>query len=354
MPASLLRAAAKRLPAPLQRPLRAAWHAWRRRRAWTDPPRLAAAPKPRPVPKPLAAASEPAAEAQRSPPAVPIRTFRVRLPVPPARPSGAGASTAIRSDPASSLHIVAPRKLYIPKVLEPTGLAGHDAPTLACFLAAAEQMPIGTIFDIGSNVGIFSLLATSLTQHRVVAFEPSPDIAAVARAIAARNGLEPVVEDLALGATDGSATLFLSPTDSSNSLLAGFREATGDLSVTVERLDSYCARTGVTPGLLKIDTEATEPDVLRGASRLLRETRPWMICEVLAGRTEAELTALLEPLGYAWYRIGSEVPLRRRTTIEGDPTYAEMNWLLAPEPPSDLFWRRMRAWLHALAECQPD
>jgi FkbM family methyltransferase len=251
------------------------------------------------------------------------------------------------------LRIVAPRNLYVPKVLEPTGLAGHDAPTLACFLAAAELMPIGAIFDIGSNVGVFSLLATALTHHRVVAFEPSPDVAAVARSIAARNGLEPIVEQLALGATDGSATLFLSPTDSSNSLLAGFRPAKGDVTVTVERLDSYCERTGVVPGLLKIDTEATEPDVLRGASHLLESTRPWMICEVLAGRTEAELTALLRPLGYAWYRIAADVPLRPRSTIEGDPTYAEMNWLFAPEPPSRLFWERMTAWQRALAECGP-
>jgi hypothetical protein len=84
--------------------------------------------------------------------------------------------------------------------------------------------------------------------------------------------------------------------------------------------------------------------VLRGAAGLLAGRRPWIICEVLAGRTEAELMAILEPLDYAWYRIDGAGPLDRRTTIEGDPTWKHMNWLFAPAEPSPAFWQSFAAW----------
>jgi hypothetical protein len=156
------------------------------------------------------------------------------------------------------------------------------------------------------------------------------------------NDLGIVVEEIALGATAGTAELFLSEnSDSSNSLRIGFRPSRKSVRVVVETLDGYIARTSVVPGVLKIDTESTEPDVLRGAARLLAEHRPWLICEVLAGRTETELTEILEPLGYAWYRIDGPGPLERRTVLEGDRSYAHLNWLFAPAPPSDDFWRSM-------------
>jgi hypothetical protein len=123
--------------------------------------------------------------------------------------------------------------------------------------------------------------------------------------------------------------------------------------VTVERLDSYCHRTGTVPSLLKIDTEATEPDVLRGAAGLLSRDRPWIVCEVLAGRSEGDLMAVMRPHDYAWYEIGGDLPLRRRDEIAGDPSYRRLNWLFAPEPPPDVFWQRMAAWRRALADCGP-
>jgi FkbM family methyltransferase len=281
------------------------------------------------------------------------RAFDLRLPVPPAGPGQASRPLVLVANPPRSIYVSVSRSLYVPRELEPTGLAGYDPDTLACFLAAAERPPIGAIFDVGANVGIFTLLACALTRHRVIAFEPEPRLAGVLRMIAADNDLSPVVEELALGATDGSATLFLSAvTDSSNSLLEGFRPARGSIEVTVRRMDAYCARSRTIPSLLKVDTEATEPDVLRGAAGLLSRHRPWIVCEVLAGR-EADLMAVMRPHDYAWYEIGGDPPLPRREEIVGDPEYRRLNWLFAPAPPPDLFWDRMAAWRRALADCGP-
>jgi FkbM family methyltransferase len=274
-----------------------------------------------------------------------VRAFDIRMPVGPG---------GVRPGAPATLRIEAPSGLFVPRVLESSGLAGYEPNAAASFLAAIDLVDARAVFDVGANIGVFALLASASTAASVTAFEPTPDIATAFRAIVDANRLRCQVETIALGASDGTATLHLSAsTDSSNSLLAGFRAEVGTLEVPLERLDSYCVRTGVWPTVLKVDTEATEPDVFRGATRLLGETRPWIICEVLAGRTESALMEVLGPFGYHWYQITDSMPFPSSETIVGDPTYRELDWLFAPIPPPDRFWTRALAWREALAACLP-
>jgi FkbM family methyltransferase len=171
----------------------------------------------------------------------------------------------------------------------------------------------------------------------------------VARRAAERNDLRIVVEELALGREAGTATFFLSDrTDSSNSLAEGFRESSRQLDVTVETLDGYCARTGVVPAVLKVDTETTEPDVLAGAAATIAAHRPWIMCEVLYGRREGELAEVMAPHGYTWYHLRGEDDPRPVDTLDGDPGYDDLMYLLAPEPVDAAFWQLTRDWRAAL------
>lgn len=271
-------------------------------------------------------------------PPLAVRRFSLTLPVPP-------QGGAFRT----SLGIEAPGRMYVPRRLEESGVARYEPEAMAVFLAAIERHAGRPVFDVGANVGVFAVVAAATTGAAVVGFEPTPDLAATFRSIVAANGLDCIVEELALGASSGRATLHLSDiTDSSNSLRSGFRPGTRVVDVEVERLDDYIARTGRSPGVLKIDTESTEPDVLRGAVELLRTARPWMVCEVLAGRTEPELMDILRPLGYRWYPLTDAMPAVEADEIRGDPTYQHMDWLFVPEPPDDAFWSSAREWRAAL------
>jgi FkbM family methyltransferase len=276
----------------------------------------------------------------------PERVVELAMPLP-----AAGSRTA----PAvPSLTIRTPLRTYVNRLLADSGLAGYEPDTLACFLAAIEENGSAPVFDVGANIGVFSWLAAALTPATVVAFEPTPDLAAQMRAICAANDLAVRVEEVALGAEPGTAELYLSDkTDSSNSLRAGFRASHRSVSVPVETIDGYVARTGTTPAVLKVDTESTEPDVLRGAAGLLAVSRPWIICEVLAGRTEEGLMSILRPLDYAWYRIDAPGALERRAVIEGDPSYAHMNWLFAPTEPSPAFWQASAEWRKSIEATKP-
>jgi hypothetical protein len=87
--------------------------------------------------------------------------------------------------------------------------------------------------------------------------------------------------------------------------------------VPVVTIDRICTSRDLDVDLIKIDTETTEPAVLRGAAHVLARQRPDIICEVLAGRDAGRaLEAVLGPLKYDYFLLTPEGP-RRKAHIEG-------------------------------------
>lgn len=284
-----------------------------------------------------ARASAPAAPPQPARPADTATERRVPIPVPGA--------------PGRVLTMTASADLMVPRKLAQDGLAAYEPSALPCFLAAIGAAGPGAVLDIGANVGLYAAVAAACSDREVVAFEPFPTLAEVAGRLAADNDLDIRVESIALGSETGKATLYLSDSsDSSNSLAAGFRESTRQIDVPVETLDEYVRRTGIVPAVLKIDTESTEPDVLFGSAGVLREHRPWVLCEVLAGRGEDRLTEAMIPHGYHWFHITSELPYPAARTIAGDRTYRDLMWLFAPEAPDESFWAAVAAHRAAIEQ----
>lgn len=275
----------------------------------------------------------------------PIRRFDLRMPTPP---GGLGPRVRPRARPPR-VRIESPIRSYVPRLLDEGGVRSYEPATLAAFLAAISALDLAEAFDIGANIGIFSIVGAATTTARITGFEPTPALAENFRDIVQRNDLSCTVEELALGEAPGTATLYLSSvTDSSNSMRSGFRPAMGAVEVTVERVDDYVARTGRVPGLLKIDTETTEPAVLIGATATMAEHRPWVICEILAGRTEAELEPLFRALGYRFHRLRSDGPPLEQDGIEGDPAHLERDWLFTPAPLPAAFLAHYAAWFTTL------
>jgi FkbM family methyltransferase len=269
-------------------------------------------------------------------------------------PTHRTVSIPVPGSPQQAITMTAPFDLMVPRNLATDGLARYETSAVPCFLAALDTAGAGAVFDIGANVGLYAALAAAVTDREVVAFEPFPTLSEVAGRLSADNDLDIRIESIALGREAGTATLYLSDSsDSSNSLAAGFRESSRQIEVPVETLDGYVQRTGAVPAVIKIDTESTEPDVLFGSAETLRDHRPWVLCEVLAGRVEERLTEVLAPHGYHWYHITDEVPYRHATVIEGDRTYRHLMWLFAPEPPDESFWAAVTAWRTAIAEAEP-
>ncbi|WP_116947231.1 FkbM family methyltransferase [Jiangella endophytica] len=266
--------------------------------------------------------------------------FDLPMPVPPdTRPR------------AAALHVDLPSSSVVARDLRDGGIGRYEASTLPWFLALCDVAPAGAVWDVGANIGVYALLARAYSSREVVAFEPTPDLAAWARRLAAGNGLGYRLEQLAAGAAAETATLYLSEvSDSSNSLARGFRASKRQLDVLVEPLDRYARRTGSVPAVVKVDTETTEHLVLSGAREVLARHRPWIICEVLAGRApERVLTGLMGGLGYRFHQLDGAIPPPARDVVRGDPAYAHLNYLFAPAPLGRPLLAAATAWAAALA-----
>ena len=259
------------------------------------------------------------------------------------------------SKPRDRVDIDVPYPFFVPLRLQRDGLAGYEPESLAWWLALCDLAGPGEVWDVGANTGLYAMLARALTDRDVVAFEPTPDLAAWARRIGFVNDIAFPVEQVALADADGTATFFLSDsTDSSSSLAEGFRESSHQLQVLTERMDSFASRRRHGPAVIKIDVETTEPAVLRGGLETLREHRPWILCEVLSGcGVEQPVMDLTGQLGYSWYHITEEMPPRLVDKIVGDPNFTYFMYLLAPRHIDDALVHRARGWRSGLERCLP-
>lgn len=212
-------------------------------------------------------------------------------------------------------------------------LGSYEPETMAVFARLARTASV--IFDVGAGDGLFAILgALANPAARIVAFEPFEGAAAARNLelnMAACQNVE--LRRLALGAEDGFATLYVASESGGNSSLnPAFRKLHTEQRTEVRRGDSFMATGGIERvDLLKIDTESTEPDVLRGFGGVLARCRPDIVCEVLPGRSEADLMEILGPLGYRYWMLTDEGP-QRRDVIMGHPRWVNYLFTTRPSP----------------------
>ncbi len=179
--------------------------------------------------------------------------------------------------------------------------------------------PGAVVYDIGANIGFFSLLAARLAKPhgRVEAFEPVPANAAAARANAALNHLTNLtVHELAVSDHSGTAELLV-PGERSWSHLAerGWHPNTEhQIPVEVISLDEAIGRGSLpVPDVIKIDVEGSETAVLRGLAQTLRSRDLSIICEL--HETNSEVLHLMTELGYSLQNLDGTAPLARAGPI---------------------------------------
>ena len=209
---------------------------------------------------------------------------------------------------------------------------GYEPESSPLFFRLAQKANVTV--DVGAYVGFFTLLAAHANpRSKVYCFEPLPSVYHRLQENLALNKLENVEAiSGAVGAEEGYAEFFHIdglelPT--SSSLSYDFMKDGGKLSQTkvkIFQLDKFAAEKGIEKiDLMKIDTESTEPDVLRGALNLLSRNHPDIVCEVLHGRgSERDLQEILRPLGYRFYLLTPEGAVERNQ-IEGHPEF--LNYL---------------------------
>ena len=173
--------------------------------------------------------------------------------------------------------------------------------------------PGGCFYDIGAHVGFFSLCASRIVGESgvVMAFEPDPENAKVLREAAQRNDMPQLrVVEAAVWSSSGPIEFQRAPKSSSRvdgqvRPIANWEDE-NRVSVDGVSLDDFILRSkSRPPDFLKVDVEAAESEVLKGASWLFGTYAPLLLCEVHNATNEAGVREWLTQQKYQFRWLAS-------------------------------------------------
>ena len=215
-----------------------------------------------------------------------------------------------------------------------------DAPTLNFYVD--KLFPIlaqtATALDIGANIGNHSIIFSNFF-HRVIAFEPNPQVALLLRA----NTMGKSIEVIEKGLSDAQGKVNFNICDSN---LGGSRivDNVSDTYIDVVTLDQMIEQLNINNvSFIKIDVEGHELKVLAGAHKLLKYQQPVISLDLHSRELSEPINNLLMQSGYKHYY--ALVPIYSKHFYGIIP-----EWLL-PKPLRPTVREVKLKSIHNLAEC---
>jgi FkbM family methyltransferase len=168
-----------------------------------------------------------------------------------------------------------------------------------------QEVRRGSVFfDVGANVGFYSLLAAlRVGAGRVYAFEPLPANIRFLRHHLEINHIRNV-EVLEVAISDQPGTTAFA---SESTRAMGKLEAGGSLTVQVATLDQLIAEgRAAPPACIKMDIEGGEFRALRGATECFRKFRPRLFLATHGRAVHDDCCRLLASWEYEWSYMAQE------------------------------------------------
>jgi len=171
----------------------------------------------------------------------------------------------------------------------------------------------GMALDIGANIGNHSVYFDKIFS-RVCAFEPNPSTYQLL-AFNASYSKSVQAYSYGLGDVSGVFDLYEDPENFGGSSVKNFdRTRQKPVPITIYRLDDLDIDF-TNLGLIKIDVEGLEANVIRGGSKVIEKHSPIIILEQHAKEfcmpgKESETLSLLRSMGYrfCWKRFSKDLP----------------------------------------------
>lgn len=192
-------------------------------------------------------------------------------------------------------------------------------------LMLASMVPAGcTIVDVGANVGL--LTKEFATAHggnvNVVAFEYNDYFLSILRPIV-KNLKNVEIVEARLGEED-TTNLLKTPLNNASSKGTSLLQKGGELQaehisqeVSVMKLDTFCeSRKGINIGLLKVNVEGEEFNVVKGAVKVIKNQQPLWCIEIEERWTEIhgyqpnDLFNFMFDQGYSAFSVSENGELR--------------------------------------------
>jgi FkbM family methyltransferase len=161
-----------------------------------------------------------------------------------------------------------------------------------------------TVIDVGGNIGFFVLILNELlgNEGNIFSFEPSKRLKErLEKTIKINNIKNVTIVNLALGESEGKTTLHYNPKQTGlSSIITDFEKGSVSEEIQITSLDKFYENIQSRISFIKIDTEGYEPQVLKGARKIISRNKPTIYIE-LGGEyqdSSAEALKILKELNY--------------------------------------------------------
>ena len=173
---------------------------------------------------------------------------------------------------------------------------------------ARQLQPDDVFYDLGANIGLFSLIAARITAPRghVFSFEPDPQNASRLHRNVERNGFSNVtIVESGVWSSTTARRFAVAPESSPDRGIGSFviaEPGVSNLLIPCVSLDDF-TRSNPLPTAIKCDVEGAEMEVLKGARNTLAKSRPWILCEMHSPENDRGAREFLVGLGYSLTEI---------------------------------------------------
>ncbi len=159
-------------------------------------------------------------------------------------------------------------------------------------------------FDVGANVGIFSLrLAQERSDITIYAFEPEPNASHCLRQTIEANSITSIsLFQTALSNKEGNATFYFDGENhgghslNSNSIIDSGSTILDKFSVSLTTLDQMVQQHSLSRlDVVKIDVQLHEESVLQGARQSIKNFRPIFLIECYLNELKKNPSPLIQP-----------------------------------------------------------
>jgi FkbM family methyltransferase len=188
--------------------------------------------------------------------------------------------------------------------------------------------PDFTVFDIGANVGWYSLnISKKFPGIKIHAFEPIPKTFRYLNDNIKLNGLKNITTNtFGLSNSDKNVLFYYYKEGSGNSSLVNLSNRGEEMSSKVYELDNYVKNNNLRVDFIKCDVEGAELFVFEGALKTLKDQKPIVFTEMLRKWSSRfnyhpnVIISLFRNIGYNCYtlRDGKLIPFSfmKEDTVE--------------------------------------
>jgi FkbM family methyltransferase len=213
----------------------------------------------------------------------------------------------------------------------------------------------GTFFDVGANIGLYSILAgiSAGPNGHIHSFEPvSTTYNTLSQNLSLNIPSCSTSSHMALGNTIGDIDIYASEQSGLSSILNNQKNRVLRVEkVPISTLDEYCrARTIESIDFLKIDVEGFEHEVFLGSKDTLQRADPVILVELIeehlntAGSSTAQVVGMLSALDFSGWVIDRNRHMLSPITLTPLPKRKGVNYIFARK--TNPHFNQLRTWEH--------